>query len=689
MAKDLLFELGVEELPSAYMAKALKDLENLARKKFTEARLKYSELKVYGTPRRLTLFITAMEEIQQDAIIENRGPKKAIAIDKQGNPSSAAQGFARGQGVRVEDLLVKEVDGVEYIFAVKNEISRPAADILADVVKEIVYSIVFPKSMRWAYYQTRFARPIRWLLLLFGDKVIDLEIENIKSGKVTWGHRFLGQGALEVNNAEGYFQALRENYVILDQEERKTMIWNQVQDIAQNQGGNAMEDPELLEEITYLVEYPHAFYGQFSKSYLEVPPEVLTTSMIEHQRYFPVYDAEGELMAGFIGVRNGTDYCLDIVRAGNERVIKARLEDALFFWREDTKKPFQDMAPGLSNVLFHERLGTIMDKVKRITELACYIGQKTALSQESRLVRAAYLCKADLMSSMVYEFPELQGIMGRYYAQISGEEAEVSQAVFEHYLPRFAGDNLPETPTGIVLSLSEKIDNLIGSYAIGIKPSGSQDPYALRRQALGIVNIIVNKNLKLNLQDVLSKSYAGFNSINPEQGLEDTVKEVIDFILQRMRGVLMEKSIAYDVIDAVFMSAAVDITDIYSRAVCLQQFKAMPEFDDLMVVFNRSHNLSRKWQSEEVQFDKLTDVSEISLYKQVNMVRTEVQSAVQAGEYILAMKTIATLRPEVDNFFEAVMVMVDDEVLKNARLGLLRSISDLCRFIADFSKIVL
>ncbi|KUG04338.1 glycyl-trna synthetase beta chain [hydrocarbon metagenome] len=689
MAKDLLFELGVEELPSAYMSKALKDFENMARKKFDEARLKYSELKVYGTPRRLTLFIASMEEMQQDAIIENRGPKKAIAFDKEGNPSPAAQGFARGQGVRVEDLLVKEVDGVEYIFAVKNEISRPADDLLADVVKDIVYSIVFPKSMRWAYYQTRFARPIRWLLLLFGDKLIELEIENIKSGKVTWGHRFLGQGALKVNHADEYFQALRENYVILDQEERRAMIWEQVQEIAQKQGGKAMENPELLEEITYLVEYPHAFYGQFSSSYLEVPPEVLTTSMIEHQRYFPVYDTAGALMAGFIGVRNGTDYCLDIVRAGNERVIKARLEDALFFWKEDTKKPLQDMTPGLSNVLFHERLGTIMDKVDRITALACYIGQETALSQESRLVRAAYLCKADLTSSMVYEFPELQGIMGRYYARESGEEAEVSQAVFEHYLPRSAGDELPETPTGIVLSLSEKIDNLVGCYAIGIKPSGSQDPYALRRQALGIVNIIINKNLKLDLQDVLSKAYAGFSRINPEQSLEDTVKEVIDFILQRMRGVLMEKNIAYDVIDAVFMPAILDITDIYDRAVCLQQFKTRPEFDDLMVVFNRSHNLSRKWQSNEVQFNKLIDASEIKLYEHLKQVQSEVESAVRAGEYDLALKTIASLRPDVDNFFEAVMVMVDDEVLKNARLGLLKSISDLCRFIADFSKIVL
>ncbi len=688
MAKDLLFELGVEELPSAYMSKAIKDLENLARSKIAEARLYYQELKVYGTPRRLTLFITALEERQQDALIENRGPKKAIAYDKEGLPSPAGRGFARSQGMGVEELQIKEVDGVEYVFAVKSELSQPTEDLLADVLKEIVYSLVFPKSMRWAYYQTRFARPIRWLLLLYGEEGIDMQIENVKSGQLTFGHRFLAQGELEVKNAEAYFRALRDNYVILDQDERKAMIWDQVQSTAQARGGQAMENPELLEEVTYLLEYPQAFYGQFSDSYLEVPPEVLTTSMIEHQRYFPVYDGAGQLMAGFIGVRNGTDYCLDTVRAGNERVIKARLEDALFFWKEDSKKDLQDMAEGLSTVLFHERLGTIMDKVERITALACYIGQATALSTRSRLERAAYLCKADLMSSMVYEFPELQGIMGRYYAQKGGEEAEVSQAIFEHYLPRFAGDELPETPSGIVLSLSEKIDNIVGSYAIGIRPSGSQDPYALRRQAIGIVSIILNKNLKLNLEAVFSKAYAGFGSIEPDLDLEDTVKDVIDFILQRMRGVLVEKDIAYDVIDAVLRPAALDISDIYNRARCLQQFKLRPEFDDLMVVFNRSHNLSKKCPSIEVPEENLIDPSEIKLYEQVKKARAKVQAEAEAGQYDLAMQNIAALRPEVDDFFEAVMVMVDDEVLKNARLGLLKSISDLCRVIADFSKIV-
>jgi glycyl-tRNA synthetase beta chain len=589
-------------------------------------------------------------------------------------------GFARGQGVKPEDLIIKEVDGVEYIFASKEESTRPSTEILGDLLQDLVYSLVFPKSMRWAYYNTRFARPIRWILALFGEQVVELQIENIKSGRITFGHRFLGQGPLEVKKASEYFQALSENYVVLDQDERRALIWQQVQDTAQAHGGSALENSELLEEVTYLVEYPQAFFGQFSDSYLEVPPEVLTTSMIEHQRYFPVYEQGGQLMAGFIGVRNGTDYCLDLVRAGNERVIKARLEDALFFWKEDTKKPLEDMVPRLAEVLFHERLGSIMDKVERLSVLASYLGQKLALSSENRIARAAYLCKGDLVSSMVYEFPELQGIMGRYYAHKSGEEAEVSQAIFEHYLPRFAGDQLPQTHTGIVLSLSEKIDNLIGCYAIGIKPSGSQDPYALRRQALGIVNIIIDHELNLDLGQVLAQAYTGFQGIEPEQDMEVTVSEVLDFIGQRLRGVLLEKGLAYDVIDAVLSIDKSNINDIYQRVVALQQFKNEAEFADLMVVFNRSHNLSKKWHSNQVQIENLVDPSELKLLERVRLLQSELGAYIKTASYDQALHSLASLRPAVDEFFNAVMVMVEEEALKNNRLSLLKSIADLARY---------
>lgn len=689
MNQDLIYEIGVEELPSAYVPGAIEDFKRLSRQMFTDARLSFDNIEVYGTPRRLTLHVTGLGDLQEDALIENRGPKKSMAYDENGNPTKACQGFARGQGVAVDALEIRPVGEIEYVFAIKKEKGKPALEVVPEILTQITHGIGFPKSMRWGYYHFRFARPIRWILALMGEQLLDIELENIKSSPYTYGHRFLSCGPLRVKSPRDYFSVLKDHYVILDQKERMELISQQVQEAAGNQGGTAMENDKLLEEITFLVEYPQAFYGEFSESYLDVPQEVLTTSMIEHQRYFPVFDARGRIMAGFIGVRNGTDYYLETVKAGNERVIRARLEDALFFWREDTKKPLENMVPGLSSVLFHERLGTIMDKVDRLKKLAVYIGQATHLSDEMTIVRAAHLCKADLVSSMVYEFPELQGIMGRYYAVESGEPAQVSEAVLEHYLPRFAGDQLPATETGIVLSLAEKLDNLMGCFSIGIRPSGSQDPYALRRQALGIVNIILHTGLSINLPEVMSKAYENFISISPDQSREEAVRDTIDFILQRMRGVLLEKGISYDVIDAVAVEGTADLVKTYERAKSVQNYRQSREFSELMVVFNRSYNLSRKWDSDEVNPDVLIDKSEIYLYQNIILAREEVSAAVSAHQYEQAMNIIAGLRPQVDTFFEAVMVMDKDENLKASRLGLLKSIANMCSLISDFSKIVM
>ena len=449
-----------------------------------------------------------------------------------------------------------------------------------------------------------------------------------------------------------------------------------------------MENEDLLEEITYLIEYPTAFYGQFSPSYLEVPPEVLTTSMIEHQRYFPVFDNQGQLMSGFIGVRNGTDYSLDVVRAGNERVLKARLEDALFFWNEDTRRPLVDMAAGLKEVLFHERLGSIMDKVERLQTLAVAIGEACNLSDTDTLKRAAMLCKADLVSSMVFEFPELQGIMGRYYAIKSGEKSEVSQAIFEHYLPRSAGDILPTSEGGKVLSLAEKLDNLAGCFAIGLKPSGSQDPYALRRQAMGIVHIILDSGLSLDLAALVGKAYDNFAAIKTDSSREDTVSEVLEFIMQRMRGVLLERGYSYDLIDATLAVPSNDINDIATRIKALMDLRQSEVFEDFMVVYNRCNNLTKKWHDDSINIDVLVDESEINLNRSFNLIRYDVYRSINTREYLGACKMLAGLRQEVDTFFNAVMVMVDDVELKATRLGLLKAIANLCNFIADFSKIV-
>ncbi len=410
--------------------------------------------------------------------------------------------------------------------------------------------------------------------------------------------------------------------------------------------------------------------------------------MIEHQRYFPVFNNQGQLMPGFIGVRNGTDYNLDIVRAGNQRVLKARLEDALFFWNEDTRRPLVDMVTGLKEVLFHERLGSIMDKVERLQTLAVSIGEACNLSDAATLKRAALLCKADLVSSMVYEFPELQGIMGRYYAIKSGEKPEVSQAVFEHYLPRSAGDTLPATESGKVLSLAEKIDNLVGCFAIGIKPSGSQDPYALRRQAMGIVHIILDSGLGLDLAKLAGKAYDNFAAIETDSDRKNTISEVLEFIVQRMRGVLLERGYSYDLIDAALAVPSNDITDISNRIEALQDLRQSEIFEDFMVVYNRCHNLTKKWADDSINVKVLVDESEINLNRSFNLIKYDVYRDINTRNYLGACKMLAGLRPEVDDFFNAVMVMVDDVELKAARLGLLKAIANLYNLIADFSKIV-
>lgn len=685
MAKDLLLEIGVEEMPSAYMPGAVRDLQALAEQYLGEARLQWEQLNVYATPRRLVLYVQQLAEQQSDAVIENRGPKKQMAFDEEGNPTKACQGFARGQGVNVEDLQVKEVNGVEYVFAVKNLTGQPAGQVLPGILTNLITSMPFPKSMRWGYYHTRFARPIRWLVALFGDEVISLGIENLTSGRTTWGHRFLATEPLTVADPQDYMRQVESHYVVLNQQVRREMIWKQVQEAAAQVGGVPMENPDLLEEINYLVEYPTAFTGSFSESYLQVPPEVLTTTMINNQRYFPVYDESGRLMPAFVAVRNGGGDYLDNVRAGNERVLRARLEDALFFWNEDNKKPLEAFNQGLADVLFQERLGSLERKVQRVEAIALSLCQETGLGKAELVKRAAQLSKADLLSSMVYEFPELQGIMGRYYAQNSGEDPQVAQAIFEHYLPRFAGDQLPQSDVGTVLSLAEKIHNLMGCFCIGIKPTGSQDPYALRRQALGLVHIIMERGLNIDLQKVFGEAYRQFSEVQPDVDEETAVRDLLDFVLQRMKGVLAEQKFSYDVIDSVMAKTTGYLQDIYNRAQVVQELKKSPQFEDFMVVFNRSYNLSKKWQQTTVQAGVLEDDSEKELYQQLAAVQSRLTEPLDYQELI---KDLTGLRPYLDRFFEAVMVMVEDEKIRENRLSLLRSIAELCQQVADFSKIV-
>lgn len=688
MAKDMLLEIGVEEIPSAYMPKAIADLKENAANKLSLARLNYQSINSFGTARRLTLLVKGMDEQQADASVENRGPKKAAAFDSQGNPSKAGLGFARGQGIEFKELEVRELAGTEYMYAIKKNKGLPAQEVLSAILLDIIQSINFPKSMRWGYNQFRFVRPIRWLLAIYDDQLIDIKIENIASGMNTMGHRFLSSGPVEIKSVTDYREQLKAHYVILNQQERKETIFKQIQTVAAEVGGEPMDNEKLLDEVTYLVEYPTAFFGSFNPSYLEVPPEVLTTSMIEHQRYFPVFNQAGKLMPGFIGVSNGTSDNIDVVRAGNERVLKARLEDALFFWNEDLKKNWDEVVEKLDSVLFHEQLGTVRDKVSRLQKNVALIAGQSSKIDLVLANRAAYLCKADLMSNMVYEFPELQGIMGRYYAKEAGEKTEVCNAIYEHYLPRFAGDELPSSPIGIVLSLAEKIDHLTCFFAIGTKPSGSQDPYALRRHAIGIATIILDRKPGIDLEKAIGDAFDNLPDIKLNLSKEEIIGDVLDFIRQRLRSILSERGYSYDVIDAVFAAPISDLEDIQQRIEAVSNFKKSENIENFMVVYNRANNLSKSWTSEDVDQQVLIEESEIKLLAEIKKINLQVKASIEKRDYVTALEKIVLLRPYVDAFFDQVMVMTPDLQLKASRLGMLKIIANLCNIIADFSKIV-
>ncbi|MHB8918801.1 MAG: glycine--tRNA ligase subunit beta, partial [Desulfocucumaceae bacterium] len=492
--KDFLLEIGTEEMPARFVGPALQQLKELAGNQLREKRIQFEQVRAVGTPRRLAVYTTGLAESQQPLVKEVKGPALKVAYNSSGEPTPAVLGFARSQRVDMASLVVKPVGPVEYVFARKSEQGRPTAEVLAQICPELIAGLHFPKPMRWGDLEFRFARPIRWILALYGNAVVRFSLAGLEAGRTTLGHRFLSRGPLTLNDARDYFGEMKKAFVVVDPEERKQLIRSQVEAAAKSEGGRVEEDEELLDEVTNLVEYPTAFVGSYDQAFLRLPKEVPVTVMREHQRYFPVTGSDGGLLPRFIGVRNGITEHIDTVRAGNEKVLRARLADGAFFWDEDLKVPLADRAGSLKKVIWQESLGTVYDKVERVTGLALFIGEKLGAGNDllGIIKRAAAICKADLVTNMVYEFPELQGVMGREYALRSGEIRDVAQAIFEHYLPRFAGDILPSTQGGRVLSLADKMDTLAGCFAVGIQPTGSQDPYALRRQALGIGSIILD-----------------------------------------------------------------------------------------------------------------------------------------------------------------------------------------------------
>lgn len=690
MAKDLLFEIGAEEIPARFMPGALAQLAENAAKALNEARIAYSELKTYGTPRRLALIITAVAEMQADQVTRKKGPSAKVAFDAVGQPSKALEGFARSSGVTVADLVNEE----GYMYAVLQETGKPVADLLPGLLVQLVETQNFPKNMRWGDLDFKFVRPIHWLVALYGQEIVPISVAGITAGNVSKGHRILGSDRIKITNAAEYQAEMAANFVIVDQEQRRELIRRQVEAIAIEQGGTATIDDELLEEVLYLVEYPTALCGSFDEKYLELPSEAIITPMREHQRYFPVFSKDGRLQPVFITVRNGGTDHIDNVRHGNERVLRARLADARFFFEEDRKQPLIDRVEKLKTIVFQEGLGTMYDKVQRLRKLSVMIGTMMGLdaAQLAEVDRAAELAKADLVTGMVCEFTELQGVMGREYAKLSGESCAVADAVFEHYLPRFAGDILPQTPAGRAVAIADKIDNIVTTFSRGKIPTGSQDPYALRRQALGIVNIQIDGKLSLSTVDIVLAAL-DLIGIQDEEKRTNIVTAMNEFFKQRLNGknVLGDAGVRHDVIEAVLSAGNNNVYQVWLRANAIMTPEGMSAMEKGVEGFTRAANLAKKSESQQTdQIDEsLFEVAEEkALYAAYQSARKRIDDLTAANDYVGALQVVAEISAPVDAFFAAVMVMVEDVKVRDNRLALLRAITGLTAGMVDLSKIV-
>ncbi len=685
MSKTLLLEIGTEEVPAHVMPGILSQLKENAAKTFEELRIEYKNIKTLGTPRRSALLVEGLAEQQADLSKENRGPAVNIAFDADGNPTKAAQGFARGQGVKPEELVTK--DG--YVYAMVHEKGGQTVDLLGDTLKGLVDGLNFPNNMHWADLDYKFIRPLRWLVALYGQDVIDFEVANVKSGRTSRGHRFLSEGDFEIANAEDYVEACRKASIIVDQNERCEIIRQQIAEVAAANGGQAEVNEDLLEEVLYLVEYPTALCGKFDEKYLALPAEAVITPMRDHQRYFPVLK-DGQLLPLFITIRNGGKEHLETVQHGNERVLRARLEDAQFFFDEDRKKTLEQHGEKLKTVVFQDGLGTIYDKALRLEVLAGYIADAIGANEQDKkdAVRAAKLAKADLVTGMVTEFTELQGVMGREYALLDGETKAVAQAIDEHYMPRFAGDSQPASVAGRIVSLADKIDTIVGTFSRGLIPTGSQDPFALRRQALGIVNMLKEAQYHISLSQLVAKAMELLKIADAGQQAK-LQNDVADFMKLRLKNVLADAGIRYDVVDAVFVTVD-DIYGVFLRAQAVNE-AVKQDMENTIQAFVRTGNITRKVEDVQaaVEADLLAEQVEKDLCKAYEAAASKVEKEIAAQDYAGAIATLSQLAVPIDAFFDGVMVMDKDEKIKNNRLGLLKLVDNLICQVADFSKIVL
>jgi len=685
---DLLLEIGTEEIPAKFMPPALAELAQLAKDRLEEERIGYEEVITWGTPRRITLMVKGLADMQSDLEEEVRGPAVKAAYDAEGNPTKAVIGFAKGQGVEVDSLITKEMPNGSYVFAIKKAVGKKSEEILPIILPQLVSGIHFPKPMRWGYTEMRYARPIRWIVALKDAQVINFKVENIQSGNVSRGHRFLGSQELVIESVQSYVQQMEDNYVIVDPKKREEMILAQIKDLENTVEGTAQIDSDLLEEVVYLVEYPTALMGNFDPAYLIMPEQLIITPMKEHQRYFPVLKGH-HILPKFITVRNGSAEHIEEVQKGNEKVLVARLDDAKFFYTEDLKIKLWDNVAKLEKIVFQEKLGTVYEKTQRDKNGVANIAPLIGLNHDGveRAMRACDIMKADLVSNVVYEFPELQGIMGEKYAFAQGEHPLVAKAISEHYLPRFAGDEIPLTFEGLACSIADKLDTICGCFAVGIEPTGSQDPYALRRQAAGICAMIVGRKILISLNYLIAQAVENLPQ-HLIENKEELIAKIYAFFEQRVRNILADDGCDYDVIEAIIAAGYDNVTEALYRARALQKFKGSVEFERMMTLYTRANNLAKKAQTKEINEAYLEDESEKLLYQDIKFAETTMKKYLAVHTYDEGLMLISTLEDTLNAFFEKVMVMVEDENVRTNRLALLARFADLGIQIADLSKIV-
>ncbi len=677
--KPLLIEIGSEEIPARFISKGLVLLKEALIQFFDKSSIEYGNINEYSTPRRLALYIEDVTEKQADRTIEALGPSEKVAFDDKGSPTRAAAGFAKSLNIDVKDLTIKETERGNYVAATIKEKGRATNEVLSEALPEIISSLQLPKSMRWGSGSLRYFRPIQWVLAIFGSSIIKFNLEELKSSNITYGHRFLSPSAIKIKDPAEYLQHLMRNYVFADPAERKKAISEGIKKVEPSMKCNVHKDDDLLDIVTNLVEYPTVVAGQFDEKYLSLPDALLITVMKSHQKYFSTEDKNGRMRPFFIVVSNTTSNNNDTVKIGAERVLRARLEDARFYFIEDQKQPLWDYTEELKKVTFQEKLGSVFEKTERISVLSLFIADKLKLSydEKEKLHRASMLCKADLVTGVVGEFPELQGYMGMTYALNSGEDKEVASAVYEHYRPRFAGDSLPSGDTGTIVSLADKMDSIASFFSIGLIPSGSEDPYALRRQAAGIINMLQGKDYPLTLNALIDKALE--ISAPGLKEKEELSGNILEFFAQRLEGIFLSQGFSHDIIKSVLSAEEYNLQNLKYKAGILSEFKKDAAFPSLITAAKRVYNILSKTNTGTINEDLLTESSEKELLAAAGRVRGKLSDT--------GYRALFELEKPINTFFDDVLVMDKDPKIKENRLALLSSVKETFDALGDFSKI--